>query len=1111
MGGLALGSYVFGRLADRMRGHVAVYGVLEAVIGGYGLLVPAIFACAVPLYKAVWDVAHLSFYPFSILRFLLAVLVLILPTTLMGATLPVLSKFIVRSRRTIGSGVGKLYAVNTLGAMAGTFLAGFVFIPALGERGTTLLASSVCFFVAVLAVAAYAFLFRSVRDAAGEEPDRPGAAEEAASPWSEEGRKGLWLVVLGTVALSGFAAITYQVAWTRLLSLIIGSSVYAYAVILTTFLAGLALGSSVMGRFVGRLRRPVTVLALLQLAIATSVLCSAFFYNYIFYIFVRMFSTDSVFYQGLTNFTLAAVVIFVPTFLMGAVFPVVVSIHSREIRRLGRRVGEVYTVNTVGAIAGSFVAGFVLIPLLGIQSTVVFAIGVNLLPVAVLTLALRRSRGPARWVVLGLGAAAAFLAFFVLPPPSAHVFSTGVFKNSRIYDGCSTYREFRTLTSDYMRRVLYHREGITTTVTVSKFPSQHSVAVNGKIDGSSVGDMHTQSLSGHIPLLFADRPRRVLVVGYGTGVTLGVVTLHPGVKAWCVELEPAVIQAGWHFAHVNYNTEELVRQGKVEIIENDGRNYLLAGSETYDAVISEPSNPWISGSAKLFTREFFEIVRQRLNPGGVYGQWVQLYGMDTRNVQSLLKTFVSVFGSALVFYPTYKCDILLIAKKDGDLRVPLSRVDRLFETPAVRDDLWLLGIRDRAGFLLTFLLDSEGLDGFLKDSPVPLNTDDNSFIEFNAPRTLHARGTGAELSRRLIEHMPSPLDTFLPDDGKPDWGLLRDVGLRALEMERRPYADRLLAVLESEIRDAGGSREETPAWCLLRAALAVEDKEWDEAEKRLKKALEANPADTDAARRLGRVYRRQGMWLEARDAYRRVLDRRPEDRRSLFWTGDILARTGNHEEALGFLGPLSQNPAPEEIEKGIFYTSGLCLAALGRTAEATAALERQVLATPDHTRARKKLRETAPEENLAPAVRELLALRSNAAKAQELYKAALKVARTEERFDDAVDVLLESIEQDAFGATRYQDVCRLLLTHDRYEKAFAVYRQAVRIFPQDLKLRQVFAYHLETFGDRRGPEEGRRYLEEAVAVLRRTLRLCRDPLVLNEIHYRIELLEEQLR
>ncbi|HST21619.1 MAG TPA: fused MFS/spermidine synthase, partial [Blastocatellia bacterium] len=433
MGGLALGSFYFGRRSEKILRPLRLYGLLEIGIGVYGLAVPFIFAVLPSIYHPIWQWLQLSFFTLSIVRFLFAILVLILPTALMGATLPILSSYYARDARRIGLRVGSLYSLNTFGAVFGAAATGFLLIPTLGMHATTVTAAAINIILGFVALK----LSRAVEPVAPSSDevnavDEQNAIETATPNISPKGKRRFiaWLSILivatrnwksagkaarnsissatanrdrmrivttlGGFALSGFIALSYEVIWSRVLALIIGSSVYAFSIMLTTFLIGLAVGASAASRLVDRIRHPVFVFALIEIGVGATSFIGAYLFNDLPYVFVqiyRMAGSSSFEVLLLARFLIASLVMILPTLLLGALFPLVVKIVSigESARASGRTVGDAYAANTLGAITGSFASGFILIPFLGLLGSLRLCSALNFVVAVMLFIVSNRS------------------------------------------------------------------------------------------------------------------------------------------------------------------------------------------------------------------------------------------------------------------------------------------------------------------------------------------------------------------------------------------------------------------------------------------------------------------------------------------------------------------------------------------------------------------------------------------------------------------------------------------------------------------------------------------------------------------------------------------------
>jgi spermidine synthase len=747
MGGLAIGSLAVGRRGDRFGNPLRVYAALEAAIAVLALAVLAALQWLAPLYRIVSSGGEASLPVLTAGRFVLSCLALLPPTVLMGATLPILSSHLERRRarggraaEAAGSGAGALYAANTVGAVAGTALAGFLLLPALGMTGSALVAAASNLVAALAALRlARATGEPSAAQAAAGQPGRPAAdsSVHAAAPSLGEGRRALLMVAF---AASGAGALVFEVVWTRILSLVLGSSTQAFTIMLTTFLAGLAIGSAVATRWLPRVRAPLLAFAAIEAGAGLTAFLGLWLFPELPYSFLALYRATEgptlLFHAG--RFVLAWLVMLLPTLFLGAAFPLAARAALAGGGQVSAPIAALYAANTLGAIAGAIAAGFRFIPALGLQGTLVVGCLLNL---AVAALLLSASPG-GRPLLRHASAAALILALPLLvtaaPEWNGMAMTSGVFQYApRYIQQFTSRRQFR---EHYLRSPqLFYRDGPTTTVTVERRPERYEgqvnmvLSVNGKVDASSTGDMDTQVLMGHLPLLASPAARDVMVIGLASGVSAGSVLAHPVEALTIVEIEPSMIEAQRFFEGLNGRP---LQDPRTRLRLEDARNELLISDATYDAIISEPSNPWLSGPSKLFTQEFFELARRRLRPGGLLCQWVQLYGMDEDALKAVLRTFAAVFPHRMIFKGS-PGDLLVLGSA-APIRLDAALIRGRMALPSVSADLSRVHVKDLESLLFRFRLAEEEVVRYTgAPSDGPLNTDDNGLVEFAAMRTLY--------------------------------------------------------------------------------------------------------------------------------------------------------------------------------------------------------------------------------------------------------------------------------------------------------------------------------------------------------------------------------------
>jgi spermidine synthase len=738
MGGLGLGAYLAGKVADRLRDPARAYAIAELLIGAYALLVPVLLARYPALNQWLWTAFGDRYALLSVLRFLAAAVLLLVPATLMGATLPILGRYLVARPWEIGRvglRLGSLYAVNLFGAVAGAFFAGFVLLPTVGVRVTNFVAAGLDLALAAVVLAARPLAARRERkptldELAARILPLGGGGGAAMIPVGRAARR----VVLAGYALSGLTAMTLQVLWTRALAVVLGSSIFSFTIILLAFLVGLGLGSALFGRLVDREPNPVRALALLHLNIVAAVGLSYVLTDEAPFLFAWLVSSTNAGVDAIQfcQFAAACVTMLPATILMGGVFPYTVRVVTGRLDRLGRDLGSAYALNTLGAIAGSFLSGFVVLPRLGLQRGIAATAVVGLLLAAALFLVAPRLGRRQRAAGVAI-AAAMGLAILVMPRWNLINFSMGLFRVSLARD----YIERRDQGKAWERpRLVYYRDGLSTTVSVDQWGRNFSLKNNGKVDASSDADMPTQIGVGLLPLLLyphdvGARPPRVALIGFGSGVTAGSITQFPIRALEVVELEPAIYEASRFFEHVNHRP---LANPKVTARVGDGRNFLTQRQDRFDVIVSQPSNPWITGVSNLFTREYFRAVRARLQPDGLFCQWAQLYEMSPFNIKTIYRTLREEFPYVMVFAAEdLSSDTVLIASAQP-IALDLARIGRLMSYPPTRREAARAGWTTPHDIPAQLLLGPDEVEAFTAGAEP--NTDDNARIEFSAPRDL---------------------------------------------------------------------------------------------------------------------------------------------------------------------------------------------------------------------------------------------------------------------------------------------------------------------------------------------------------------------------------------
>jgi len=707
MAGLGLGARLAGGAAQRASRPLVGYGLLEIGIGLFALSSPAVMALAASV--------PVSGTP----QLLLGGLALLPPTLAMGATLPLLTAWYARDEGSLGRDMGWLYAVNTTGAFLGAGIAGFALLPSLGQPVSLQAAAAVNLVVGVAAaLLGRLHPYAPARAADGDSPVAPAAPPDAGPPTSQA-------LLLLAFALSGSAAMVNQVAWSRSFSLFTGSTTYAFSLIVCAFIAGLAFGGHLLSRAVDRIRDRGGLLAGLNIGIAVSAAVIIPIIGELPLWLLAPLAERADSFAATQRFVFAVLfgLLFVPTLLMGGTYPVVTRALSSDPDEAPAQVGRAYAWNTAGAILGSLGAGLVAIPALGLRRALWLAVALNLLAAAVLLS--RRSRFAWALPALGLLAMVASPAWnprhMNLAP---HIYAGDLADNPALL---AKFRDSGSLR--------FHEEGMGATISVLQRDSGAQVLrINGKTDASTEADKLTQGFIGALPILLSEEDAldEVLLIGLGSGMTLATTLEFPADRVRTVELLPEVVRGARSFGAM---LDDPLDDPRLELIVGDGRHLLMSEDTRYDAIISEPTNLFISGMSTMFTAETFAAMREGLADGGVALVWVQGYLMFDEDFKAIARTFQSVFPETHLWSASpYD---LVFTGHTAPLSLDAAAIEaRLEALELARLSEWV-GIDHFVDLQRHYLMGPDTLAAWVGDGPV--HADSDPFLEFSAPRALFTK------------------------------------------------------------------------------------------------------------------------------------------------------------------------------------------------------------------------------------------------------------------------------------------------------------------------------------------------------------------------------------
>jgi spermidine synthase len=719
MGGLTIGSLLAARYVDRLKSTLIWYGLLEISIGVYALF----FVFFLNIFSDEYRIIYQLFYDvkpwkYNGFRILVAALTLLIPTTIMGATLPLVVKRF-GAKGQIGKYSGFFYSMNTLGALAGVLSVGFVLLPTLGITKTTWIGCVINVLIGSGAV----LLGIGIRE--DSESAVPRGIDESTDAVAFEPGYSNKLEKDGmiAIALSGMAALALEVIWMRILTQSFSGAVYSFSIMLSCFLFGIFYGSRKIAKTIDERSNPVRLLASLELLIAVSVALLGIltyfvpkFFTILLWRLVAFSGGSFGFACTVAEFLISAALIAIPTLLLGATFPVAVRICTPNVHAIGRGTARVYAANTAGAVTGALLGGLLLIPAFGNRVSLLVTAAVF---AATGVLLVYRTDGEG-WKNLKQLKVLVLLALSVIFAVIASLLPRQVVLNFR------NWRDPKSI------RIIYHGEGIAHTVDIFRNTKENLtfMAVNGTTEADTT---YTQRrgfiLKADLPLLLHANPRNVAVIGLGLGISLGATARYPTVeKIQVIELSPDMVKAQGYLEDISGG---VLHNPKIKVRIDDGRNFLAMSDQQFDIITADPIHPRVSGVGYLYTREYYEALKRRLKPDGVVCQWMPTYEISKKSFDVAFRTFVSVFPKASFWY--VRLHGLFVATQ-GKFTIDFQNLSKRLEDPAVKADLASINIHGPADFLSYMVMGPDEIPAYLAANPSNvLNTDDNAYLEYHTP------------------------------------------------------------------------------------------------------------------------------------------------------------------------------------------------------------------------------------------------------------------------------------------------------------------------------------------------------------------------------------------
>jgi spermidine synthase len=704
MGGLAIGSLIFGRLVDKVKSPLRLFMLLEFGIGLFAILFPFTFRGLINLYTPIIQKFGLSSYSGQVVKFLFSFVYLLIPTILMGGTLPVIFKFFVRQLGNLGWHVSNLFAINNLGAVIGCFFAGFILIKTFGLTTSLHIAACINFINAV----AVFIIFKSISGqtvVAGNSDNVTNSADE-----SNKLPKPLLRIVLWVFAIEGFTTLAFEVIWTRIfIGFSYDKTTYFYSVIVLGFIFGLSLGSFVISRRVDKSKNLVTMLAILEILIGLISLALLIMFSRISLI-LNLHRT--VFDPWLKiigkEYLIFFLILIIPATLTGMIYPIVSKLYADNIEKLGKRMGMVGFLDTIGSVLGSFVAGFILIPVLGVVMSFITVVVLNVILGALLISANHLLNEKLKIILLSVTVILSSALF--LKAPAKKYFSWWDKSRYEIW-------------TNFVERILFYYEGVDATVTLRQYHNYVGLNINGHNTAyTSVKDQIVNRMLGYVPYMVNAHPKRALIIGFGLGFTVESL-VQPDIDTVDVaEISPGVIKSG---LTMNSWNDDVLRHPKVHTYIEDGRELLFRSKIKYDIITSNAIHPRLSNN--IYTEDFYKLCRDKMNKGGIMCQWAPPNWLNEREFKAQVKAFINAFNFSQLWYIN-EYTIILIGSSEP-INIDYQLICERFKTEKVKSDLKNIEMTEPCEFVSQFSMEKKELMEYCKDTPS--NTDDWPMIEFS--------------------------------------------------------------------------------------------------------------------------------------------------------------------------------------------------------------------------------------------------------------------------------------------------------------------------------------------------------------------------------------------
>jgi spermidine synthase len=704
MGGLAIGSIIFGRLVDRIKNPLSLFMLLEFGIGLFAFLFPLTFKGLIGLYTPIIQKFGLSEYSAQLIKFIFSFVYLLIPTTLMGGTLPVIFKFFVKQLKNLGWHISNLFAINNLGAVIGCFLAGFILIRTFGLTTSLYIAACINLINAIVVF----LVFRNI-------PEKNVVIDKVSNLSSiavENNKlpKPLLHLVLWVFAIEGFTTLAFEVIWTRIfIGFSFDKTTYFYSVIVLGFVFGLSLGSFLISKWVDKRKNLVTILASLEILIGLFSLALLIIFSKlslmlnlqrtIFDPWIKIIGKE---------YLMFFLILLIPATLTGMVYPIVSKLYADNIEKLGKRMGMIGFLDTIGSVLGSFIAGFILIPIFGVVISFITIVILNVILGALLLFFNKLMNRRLKIIMISWTLILSVLLF--LKVPDKKYFSWWDKSRYEIW-------------TNFVEKIPFYYEGVDATVTLRQYHTFTSLNINGHNTAyTSVKDQIPNRMLGYIPYMVHAHPKRAMVIGFGLGFTVESL-VQPEIDTVDVaEISLGVIKSG---LAMNSWNNSVLKHPKVHKYLEDGRDFLFKTKARYDIITSNAVHPRLSNN--IYTQDFYELCKNRLNKGGIMCQWATPNWMNEMEFKAQVKAFINVFKYCQLWYLNEYSTILI--GSDEPIKIDYKLIAERFTNPKVKDDLSNIMMTEPYEFVSQFSMEKDALVKYCANAPS--NTDDFPIVEFS--------------------------------------------------------------------------------------------------------------------------------------------------------------------------------------------------------------------------------------------------------------------------------------------------------------------------------------------------------------------------------------------